>query len=888
MLPLFYEKAATPAMIKHGMDVQKQAINFLNPGQVPIITVDQPLFALAKFIQWRFPDTHGEDKFVMMLGGFHTELNLWKTLGDLLEGSGWANLLTEADIATSGVADSFLRSSHVKRTRNAHQITLLSLNQLQEEAYQNYKLENSLLSKDAWIKEMEKKSPTFYFWNMILRLETKVFLLIRAHREKNFTLYVEMLEQLTPIFFALDHNHYARWMPIHIRDMKSLPDQTRNKFEEGNWVLSKTKRRFSSIPFDQVHEQENKIVKGSGGAIGLTENPAAFQRWMLSGPENAARLRKFEEEYFPESDDEDLDHHEEGFSHQKTFQRQVRNLSEATRTVGNPFLDEFPELVTIDSRNCMDQAIITSIQSIETLGEQQYKDYVKKVINDRSQPIQEPIKRNALPLFRNPQRKAKPKQGQKIKALQNNVALFGQLFVATQNRPGDLENFFAHESQSFPPSLSDFGKLYLPGTKSQLLKSVSPSIDQEPSQNTVDCKVLDGAAVVHILPVAGVTTFDNYAKDVFIPFLNTQFKDCNRVDVVWDTYVENSLKDSTREKRGVGQRRKVAAATKIPKNWNDFLRNSANKEELFDFLSNKVSNHQFIEGKYVYITSGISVKTNHCVKMPDCNHEEADTRILVHLIHALEQGAKFIQVRTVDTDIVIILIGKFHEISSSFPVQDISVAFGKGKDFRYYSIKQICDHLGEPISQGLLFFHAFTGSDTTSAFRGKGKQSAWQTWKSFVQATQTFQYLACHPFSDLNSDSPHFLVLQKFVVFMYNRTSPLESVNAARQDTFCHRNQSMENLPPTEDALLLHTKRAVFQAGIWSLSTETHQLLPSPQDFGWLKEDDGWLPIWITLPEISQSCRELVKCSCKGNCSSCSCGKANIDCSPLCRCSCFK
>ena len=33
LLPLFNEKAATPAMIKHTMDIQKQAINFLNPGQ---------------------------------------------------------------------------------------------------------------------------------------------------------------------------------------------------------------------------------------------------------------------------------------------------------------------------------------------------------------------------------------------------------------------------------------------------------------------------------------------------------------------------------------------------------------------------------------------------------------------------------------------------------------------------------------------------------------------------------------------------------------------------------------------------------------------------------------------------------------------------------------
>jgi len=53
LLPLFYEKVAMPAITKYGMSVLKQAITFLNPDQIPVITVDQPLFALAKIAQWK-------------------------------------------------------------------------------------------------------------------------------------------------------------------------------------------------------------------------------------------------------------------------------------------------------------------------------------------------------------------------------------------------------------------------------------------------------------------------------------------------------------------------------------------------------------------------------------------------------------------------------------------------------------------------------------------------------------------------------------------------------------------------------------------------------------------------------------------------------------------
>ena len=67
-----------------------------------------------------------------------------------------------------------------------------------------------------------------------------------------------------------------------------------------------------------------------------------------------------------------------------------------------------------------------------------------------------------------------------MKVLQNNVELFGQFYVSMQNRESDLNDFFAHEIQSFPPSLSDFGKLRLPSAKSELLDCLEPSEQDDP------------------------------------------------------------------------------------------------------------------------------------------------------------------------------------------------------------------------------------------------------------------------------------------------------------------------------------------------------------------------------------------------------------------------
>ena len=70
-----------------------------------------------------------------MLGGLHTEMALWKTLGDVLEGSGWTEALIEAEVASSGVTESFLKTSHLTKTRHGHQVSLLALHNLQREAF---------------------------------------------------------------------------------------------------------------------------------------------------------------------------------------------------------------------------------------------------------------------------------------------------------------------------------------------------------------------------------------------------------------------------------------------------------------------------------------------------------------------------------------------------------------------------------------------------------------------------------------------------------------------------------------------------------------------------------------------------------------------------------
>ncbi|XP_029931656.1 piggyBac transposable element-derived protein 4-like [Myripristis murdjan] len=108
--------------------------------------------------------------------------------------------------------------------------------------------------------------------------------------EGDFILYMDALTKLVPWFFALDHTNYARWIPVHLRNMITLKDthpDALSQFLKGNFVVKKTTHSFSAIAIDQAHKQNNASVKGDGGAMGLTENHAALQCWMVSGSEMA-------------------------------------------------------------------------------------------------------------------------------------------------------------------------------------------------------------------------------------------------------------------------------------------------------------------------------------------------------------------------------------------------------------------------------------------------------------------------------------------------------------------------------------------------------------------------------------------------------------------------
>jgi hypothetical protein len=190
-----------------------------------------------------------------------------------------------------------------------------------------------------------------------------------------------------------------------------------------HWVISKTQNRFSAMPVDQAHEQNNALVKGSGGAIGLTENPSASRKWVIAGPEQARLIVEFERQFSRQIQEKHL-HHEEGLSAQNTFKQQVLGLVETMNDLGNPFLDHSSELLKLDTRDVMNESLIETVRTVESLGKMKYMEYRESVTLKCERSIHDTISKNGLALFKHPKARVKTKQAKAVATLKDDVALF--------------------------------------------------------------------------------------------------------------------------------------------------------------------------------------------------------------------------------------------------------------------------------------------------------------------------------------------------------------------------------------------------------------------------------------------------------------------------------
>ena len=154
-------------------------------------------------------------------------------------------------------------------------------------------------------------------------------------------------------------------------------------------MVWKSTQCFSRIPIDQAHEQNNAMVKGGGGAVGLTENLIALCRRMVSGPMVARLINEFETSMPTRSTAESgQKHREDSPSLQSAFHKDITSLVCTIKDTGNLFMEDSEDLAVLDNKEILGSDAVVELRTVEEVVAKQYADFVVERLVNRSKSLQ--------------------------------------------------------------------------------------------------------------------------------------------------------------------------------------------------------------------------------------------------------------------------------------------------------------------------------------------------------------------------------------------------------------------------------------------------------------------------------------------------------------------
>ena len=178
-------------------------------------------------------------------------------------------------------------------------------------------------------------------------------------------------------------------------------------------------------------------------------------------------------------------------------------------------------------------------------------------------------------------------------------------------------------------------------------------------------------------------------------------------------------------------RRKIESdMVPIPSDWAGFISLEDNKTDLSLLLSNHLidfcttNNLIGVSGGYTESTMVKSSDPSLSVNYLMADHEEADTRLVLHSIHA---HFEIVVVAANDTDVVLLLLAHFDTMNCTH----LYMKSGTSKAPRYIPIHEISRMLPDEQRNTLLGFHAITCCDSVSQFSGHIKKTALLTFKQY-------------------------------------------------------------------------------------------------------------------------------------------------------------
>ena len=769
-------------------------------------------------------------------------------------------------------------------------------------------LENTMGMFEVFKSTRRTISKKFAFWEEYMSMVNILLQFVKAERTADWQLHLTTVAAMLPHFFAMDRPNYSRWLPIYLADMNNLKaahPSVQEEFILGGHAVSRSTHPFAQVWTDMALEQSiNADSKSKGGIVGISQNPAALSRWFLTAHERAGITAALKKMYdlCPSSESA---HKEAGTKRVTRDERDVQKLLDCFSggLMEDPFSEETSEdLINFATGVVLPTELADALISCTERGRQQMSSFINKRVNANDVSFWDAIEKLKVKTFMATTKTIRLKAAdEKLITVKADRDLFGRLLIVAGVREVNLRDVLSYELSAVPCSLA-----HQDGTLRKTVKSVMASLLEEnvdspprlPATERSIVFVID--AMVQMHKSAGATTFGDLASKYFaIVTSHLTSTNCSAVHLVLDQYWPASIKAGERNRRGSSDAREVkivSANTPVPKQWAKFILNPKNKVNLCDFLAThfcQLGQEILQEGKTLIIAGGftdgeITVSVSRGSPAEEIeelrsNHEEADTRMVLHAAYATRQSPSLIVIQTPDTDVLILAITHFAAIGC----QELWLRTGTRDRHRNVPVHVIHKNLGEAMSLALPALHAITGCDTTSSMADIGKKKPWKVAKRDTEHQRVLGQFGCARESGL--DEMIAKKVETFICSLYPTTRrSTKTTDELRYLLFCQKRKGKnEALPPTSDSLKQHLERACYQTRIWRGALVAMQDLGSPIGHGWEVGEDGTLrPLLMSQAAAPSSVVELTTCNCdKSHCKgNCSCSNNGLSCTEACAC----
>ena len=925
---------AIPSPVTEYATVRKSLENFqsvrqqLNPSQalIPVFCDEGVYHTVVDIVMEEsemFSDIHG------MMGMFHWVKILLKCAGRYLQGSGVEDALIECDVFGKQTLHSVIEGTHYVRSMKGIIIISDMLSALAwgsfwqwlqqqnkvinkdiitsaekirshlidrercEEKFVHLKENSDELKKlfDEFIIDCCQKSELCSYLQQFQHIASIIKHIVASDREGNFPLHMASVEKSLPIFSESDCVNYLRYGSFYFESTRTLEvthPEIFQIFMSGLFVIKeKHSGYFNAVAPDLKLEQTiQKASKSSGGIVGQVKKLSFTTEWQIIFHEIMLISNNFKEkmnENSMKNCEISYAHHEFKGNNAKSIHKNVLKLLNFIKDKGNPYLIEAPD---VRLHNVITKQLTEGKVKDRLLQMQQNGNTIVKVFRDE-RFVKKTVKLAATISRRNlPYMNFKPKSDKAVEEnkVSHKVLASVQRDVDIAKERGlDLEKIYSYDI--LPASSIFDGHFPAKPEKSKLI------VELEKYLSNSECEFSGGSASViidfmsKIRSFSNMSSFDTFGQAVHC-VLFAGHNLCNRtsIHIVFDSYIENSIKSSERFRRAGGsesiEMSEITSNIAIPKQIEKFWISPTNKiklqklaiqiSSLLDLtipiiLSGYVTDEEIVPAEYIPKSGSTLAESSEILESLTCKVEEADDRLVIHCAWEISRGGKRLLVMSNDTDTVTRLLYFFSEFQKR-GLEELWIEFGIGERRRYLPLHVLAPRLGPELCKVIVKAHILTGDDAVSKI-GTKHASLFCDPQNLLPA-----------FGDSNHlTSDEIEKAEKYLVDVWagvRSKHECKTFNNLRLKYVTDSTpKSLNSLPPTSSVIHGHIKRAYYVIKKVIHLLKDPNLTLDPFNYGWINDNDMFVPEKCLNPLPQEL---TIICKCTGKCSSnaCSCKKS--------------